>query len=55
LRTAAASIRAVEPAANNAVGLDQQRRDASGGGRLRHFCRVVTTKPIGLRYGELVS
>src|SRR5665647_1980428 len=49
------TCRAVEPTANHAVGLDQQRRNASGGGRLRHLCRVVTTKPIGLRYGELVS
>ena len=47
--------RAVEPAGNPAVGLDQQRRDPPGGGRLRHLRQVVTAKPFGLCRRELVG
>gem|GEM_PF-1411126 len=39
--------RAVESAGNLTVGLDQQRRDPSGGSRLNNLRQVVIAKPLG--------
>lgn len=41
--------RTVQTAGNLAVGLNQQRRDSSGGGCLGDLRQVVTAKVLGLR------
>jgi hypothetical protein len=41
--------RTVQPSGNLAVGLDQQRRDPPGGGRLGNLLQVITAKPLGFR------